>query len=288
MGHHHDRDLAGVDAALAQLRRDVFAGLQGRLAEPVAEAAEVLAGRRSRSRGGGRCRRGSRRRSGGGSGRRGPGPRWAGLPPSSASQQLQRAGMRPPGLTIIACGKSTWPAISGSTATVAPGVPPGERLVQGLWLDRDLSFRATLAAAQVAYRLARRWLNARIRRCSGTVCSTGRSASSPGPAAVSAARPPWRWRGSAPTVVGCGRRERAAGARPPSWPRACRVSFEHAPLDIREEEPVERFFDGLLERHGRLDVLVNNAGGQFLSPAEAITPERLPHGDRAERRRAPG
>ena len=56
---------------------------------------------------------------------------------------------------------------------------------------------------------------------------------------------------------------------PPGWPG----SFEHEALDIREEEAVGRFFDGLLERHGRLDVLVNNAGGQFLSPAEAITPK---------------
>ena len=31
--------------------------------------------------------------------------------------------------------------------------------------------------------------------------------------------------------------------------------------------------DGVLERHGKLDVLVNNAGGQFLSPAEAISPK---------------
>ena len=29
----------------------------------------------------------------------------------------------------------------------------------------------------------------------------------------------------------------------------------------------------MLERHGRLDLLVNNAGGQFMSPAEAITPK---------------
>ena len=74
------------------------------------------------------------------------------------------------------------------------------------------------------------------------------------------------------TVVGCGRRaeplaetaELASGL-----PGRC----EHESLDIRAEEPVGRFFDGLLERHGRLDVLVNNAGGQFLSPAEAISPK---------------
>lgn len=41
--------------------------------------------------------------------------------------------------------------------------------------------------------------------------------------------------------------------------------------DIREEEWVEVLVDDVLERHGRIDLLVNNAGGQFLTPAEDIT-----------------
>ncbi len=50
-------------------------------------------------------------------------------------------------------------------------------------------------------------------------------------------------------------------------------SFESEGLDIRDDEGVDAFFDGVLERHGRIDTLVNNAGGQFLSPAEAISPK---------------
>jgi citronellol/citronellal dehydrogenase len=74
------------------------------------------------------------------------------------------------------------------------------------------------------------------------------------------------------TVVGCGRRPEpltetveaidAGGGR-----------AEAEAMDIRDAEAVDSLIDGVLERHGRLDVLVNNAGGQFLSPAEAITPK---------------
>jgi citronellol/citronellal dehydrogenase len=44
-----------------------------------------------------------------------------------------------------------------------------------------------------------------------------------------------------------------------------------APADIREPEQVQRAVDAGLERFGAIDVLVNNAGGQFNAPAEEIS-----------------
>jgi citronellol/citronellal dehydrogenase len=40
--------------------------------------------------------------------------------------------------------------------------------------------------------------------------------------------------------------------------------------DVREREDANRLVETVLERHGRLDLLVNNAGGQYFTPAEAI------------------
>ena len=74
------------------------------------------------------------------------------------------------------------------------------------------------------------------------------------------------------TVVGCGRREEPL-AETAALAEGLPGAYEHEAIDIRDEEAVERLFDGLLERHGRLDTLVNNAGGQFLAPAESITPK---------------
>ena len=72
-------------------------------------------------------------------------------------------------------------------------------------------------------------------------------------------------------VIGCGRRQEPLDETVAAIEQAGgRAEAEAA--DIRDSDAVEALVDGVLERHDRLDVLVNNAGGQFLSPAEAITP----------------
>jgi citronellol/citronellal dehydrogenase len=43
--------------------------------------------------------------------------------------------------------------------------------------------------------------------------------------------------------------------------------------DIREEDQVEAVVAAVLRKHRRIDLLVNNAGGQYLTPAEDITPK---------------
>jgi citronellol/citronellal dehydrogenase len=42
--------------------------------------------------------------------------------------------------------------------------------------------------------------------------------------------------------------------------------------DVREPEQADGLLDAVIARFGRIDVLVNNAGGQFLAPAEEISP----------------
>lgn len=71
-------------------------------------------------------------------------------------------------------------------------------------------------------------------------------------------------------VVVCGRREGPL-QETAALHRGGRI--HHRVCDIRDEDQVERLVDGVIERFGRVDVLVNNAGGQFLAPAEQITPK---------------
>lgn len=73
-------------------------------------------------------------------------------------------------------------------------------------------------------------------------------------------------------VFGCGRREEPL-AETAELAAGLAGRFERETMDIRDEEAVERLFDRVLGECERLDVLVNNAGGQFLAPAESITPK---------------
>src|SRR5438128_2316244 len=47
-------------------------------------------------------------------------------------------------------------------------------------------------------------------------------------------------------------------------------TIDWASADVRERKDAERVVRGVLERHARLDLLVNNAGGQYFTPAELI------------------
>jgi citronellol/citronellal dehydrogenase len=71
-------------------------------------------------------------------------------------------------------------------------------------------------------------------------------------------------------VVVCGRRPAPLAQTAALGSEGRIASFS---CDIREEEQVDGLVDHVLERFGRVDLLVNNAGGQFLSPAEDITPK---------------
>lgn len=75
------------------------------------------------------------------------------------------------------------------------------------------------------------------------------------------------------TVIGCGPLleplERTAAAIGRAGGSAEAVS-----VDVRDERAVDSLFDGVLERHGRVDSLVN-AAGESLSPAQASSAEGL-------------
>ena len=68
-------------------------------------------------------------------------------------------------------------------------------------------------------------------------------------------------------VVIAGRREDVLAAAAAQLEPSC--SFVSG--DIRDPDQARAVIAATLERHGRLDFLLNNAGGQYFAPAEAIT-----------------
>jgi len=68
------------------------------------------------------------------------------------------------------------------------------------------------------------------------------------------------------TVVVCGRE------RPQQLPAHAGRIAEFVAADVRDETARQALFAGIRQRHGRLDVLVNNAGGAPFALADAASP----------------
>ena len=80
-------------------------------------------------------------------------------------------------------------------------------------------------------------------------------------------------RAAARELVACGANVVLAGRRAEVLEEAAADIGDGATAaagDIREPADTTRLVDEVLERHGRLDLLVNNAGGQYFAPAETI------------------
>src|SRR3954447_1720491 len=81
-------------------------------------------------------------------------------------------------------------------------------------------------------------------------------------------------RQAAAELLACGARVVIAGRREEVLAEACAALGEgctYVAGDIREPADAARIVGVTVARHGRLDLLVNNAGGQYFVPAEGIT-----------------
>ncbi len=76
------------------------------------------------------------------------------------------------------------------------------------------------------------------------------------------------------TVVGCGRRKELLD-QTVALIEANGGVADAVALDIRHDDEVYSFVDYVIEKFGTVNILVNNAGGQFVGPAENVSPKGI-------------
>ena len=77
---------------------------------------------------------------------------------------------------------------------------------------------------------------------------------------------------AAAELVRCGASVLIAGRREEVLAGAAEeIGCEYVVGDVRDRDQAQRIVQTALDRHGRLDFLLNNAGGQYFVPAEGIT-----------------
>jgi len=99
-----------------------------------------------------------------------------------------------------------------------------------------------------------------LARCGATVVIAGRRAWTLEAAALQIAAAVGAGANGAGNTDSAARADVAAGAGQADWVMG----------DVREQADAQRLITTVLERHGQLDVLINNAGGQYFAPAEGI------------------
>lgn len=69
----------------------------------------------------------------------------------------------------------------------------------------------------------------------------------------------------------CGRRQEVVEQAAADIAHATGGETLALPCDVRQPEQVEALLDAVIERFGRIDALVNNAAGNFISPTERLS-----------------
>jgi NAD(P)-dependent dehydrogenase (short-subunit alcohol dehydrogenase family) len=73
----------------------------------------------------------------------------------------------------------------------------------------------------------------------------------------------------------CGRRQEVAEQAAADMARRSGGETFATRCDVRHADQVETMMNAIIERFGRIDVLVNNAAGNFISPTERLSPRAV-------------